>query len=87
MIHKLKLDEEELDKVNGGYIYDTRTIRFDENGNGYNTYEVIDDETGAQLYVAKSYNEAVRKAEQLRVSTKEIRLSRINDLREAASGN
>lgn len=83
MLHKIS--DEELDNVSGGYIYDTKSISFDERGNGYCRVEVIDDTTGQILHIAKSYSEAFHTAQSLKVSTAEISLDQINKLRETGS--
>ena len=79
------INDEELKDVSGGYIYDTGTIAFDRNGNGYHKYEAIDDKTGAIIQIAKSYREAFDIAEQHNVSTAGISLDQINRLRETGS--
>ena len=82
MLHELS--DEELGKVNGGYIYDTHTIAWDGN-NAYNKYEVIDDTTGSVLQTVKSYSEAFRIAQQRGISTKQISKAQLNRLRETGS--
>ena len=82
-----KLDNEELKDVNGGYIYDTKSFFFDENGYGHYKYEVIDDVTGEVLYNAESYQEAFLYAGQRAISWDEISLDQLNRLRETGSIN
>ena len=69
-----------MTKANGGYIYDTRTISYDETGNGYHKYEVIDDNTGDVLQIAKSYSEAFNIAMNRGISTNDIIQSDISRL-------
>ena len=80
-----KLNEEELKEVNGGYVYNTRNIRFDERGNGYCAWEVIDDTTGDVLQTVKSYGDAVRVCQERNLSVSELSWPQLDNLRKTGS--
>ena len=79
-----KLNEEELNEVNGGYIHDTGKLLVG-NGNIYHQLEVIDDKTGDVIQVANSYGEANRICKERGLSTVEISDDSLKALRNGSA--
>ena len=82
MENAVKMEKEELRKVDGGYLYDTHYITSDGNGPPYVVFEVIDDKTGETLYVGKGYDDAYRYAKRHGIGTRGIDTAAVNRLRE-----
>ena len=74
------LNDEELEQVSGGYIYNTLTGGFDEQGYGYTKWWVIDDTNGDVLYTGRSYAEVYRYCEERHINTKEISATQLDHL-------
>ena len=85
MLHAV--DDDKLDDAAGGYIFDTHSTHFDENGNGYHRFEVIDDKTGDVLRVAKSKRGAYQIASDLGMSLETLNWTQLARLRETGSIN
>ena len=80
-----KLNEEDLNNVNGGYIHDTHNIIMYKDWQDH-LFEVIDDNTGDVLHVAHSYEEALKVAKEKGVCSSRIDDYNLQRLRDSASG-
>jgi hypothetical protein len=77
LIHRQALDEDELEKVGGGYVFD-RGMRYDSTGE---RWEVIEDKTGMVLERLGDEFAAADRAEALHQSRRQVDYDELANLR------
>ena len=78
MISKRELKDDELEQVDGGYLYADGTKHM---------WQVINDETGDVMYETLAYIYAEKKAESLGMSTTVLEWPELDKLRKKAQKN